>query len=388
MATEPWRIGLLYSTTGATANVERAQLNATLLALEEINAAGGVRGREITPLTYDCGSDPKRFRLNAERLIGQDGVRLLAGCYMSSCRKAVLPAVESFRGLLLYPTFYEGFEYSEQTVFTGAVLNQSAFQLAKYLLAHHGRRFLLVGSNYIYPYETNRVMSDFVVQSRGAVLDEIYLPLDARADSPELRRVIARIEKHKPDVIFSTIVGQATAAFYEAYADAGFSPASMPIASLTTSEADVAEMRPGVAEGHICAATFFQTLATPAARRFVSAYGLRFGADAPIPSAAESAYFQTYALAAALERAGTDDPRRVMAEIVEVEVDAPQGRVRIDPDNNHAYLWPRVARLDAEGRFQIVWNPGVRVKPDPYCMTQRLDDWSADFLDAPASGGR
>lgn len=385
---EPWRIGLLFSTTGSTANVERAQLNATMLAIDEINANGGVLGRELKPASYDCASDPKRFRQVAERLISDEGVRLLVGCYMSSCRKAVLPTIESFRGLLLYPTFYEGFEYSAQTVFTGAVLNQSAFQLAKYLLAHHGKRFLLVGSNYIYPYETNRVMSDFVVQSRGAVVDEIYLPLDAKPGGEEIERAIKRIAKHSPDVIFSTIVGQATAPFYEAYADAGFSAASTPIASLTTSEADVAEMRPGVAEGHIGAATFFQTLSTPAARRFTSAYGLRFGPDAPIPSAAEAAYFQTHILAAAIERAGTDDPRRVMAEIMEIEFDAPQGRVRIDADNNHAYLWPRVAKLDAAGRFQIVWNPGVRVKPDPYCMTQRLDDWSADFVDAPASAGR
>ncbi|MFD1331887.1 transporter substrate-binding domain-containing protein [Methylopila musalis] len=388
MSDEPWRIGVLFSTTGVTADIETAQLKATLLAIEEINAAGGVLGRPIAPVARDGASDPKRFRQEAERLIGQDGVRLLLGCYMSNCRKAVLPVIDGDRGLLFYPTFYEGFEFSPQVIYTGAVVNQNAFQLAKYMLARHGQRVLIVGSNYIYPYETNRVMSDFVVQSRGKVVDEIYLPLEADADAPEMARLIKRIRKYEPDFIFSTIVGRSTASFYEAFADAGFSSAAMPIASLTTSEVDVARMRPGVAEGHIAAATFFATLGTPAARRFTAAYRARYGAQAPIPSAAEAAYLQTHIAAAALARAGADDPRRVLDEIKEIEFDAPQGRVRIDAENHHAYLWPRVARIDADGAFQIVWNPGVRVKPDPYGVDQRLDDWSADFVEAPASDGR
>lgn len=388
MASEPWRIGVLFSTTGVTADIETAQLNATLLAIEEINAAGGVLGREIQAIVRDGGSDPKRFRQIAEQAIVADGVRLLLGCYMSSCRKAVLPTIDGHRGLLFYPTFYEGFEFSREVIYSGAVVNQNAFQLAKYMLARHGKRVLIVGSNYIYPYETNRVMSDFVVQSRGKVLDEIYLPLEAEASGSDIARAIKRIRKHEPDFIFSTVVGRSTAAFYEAYAEAGFSSADMPIASLTTSEVDVARMSEGVAEGHIAAATFFSTLQTPAARKFTSAYRAKYGPDAPIPSAAEAAYFQTHIAAAALSRAGTDDPRRVLEEIKDLEFDAPQGRVRIDPDNHHAYLWPRVARLDANGAFQTVWNPGVRVKPDPYCVTQRIDDWSADFVEAPASGGR
>jgi branched-chain amino acid transport system substrate-binding protein len=386
VTTEPWRIGVLFSTTGATANIERTQLNATMLAVDEINAAGGVLGREIKPLVCDGGSDPRLFRSLAERLISTDRVRLIFGCYMSSCRKAVLPVIEGFRGALFYPTFYEGFEYSVQTIYTGAALNQNAFQLAKYLLAKHGQRFLFVGSNYIYPYETNRIMNDFVVQARGKVVDEIYIPLNAGED--DLARVMKKIRKFSPDVVFSTIVGQATAPFYRAYAEAGFSPSATPIASLTTSEVDVAEMEAGIAEGHISAATFFATLGTPAARDFTTAYRARFGENAPIPSAAEAAYFQVHLVAAAIARAGTDDPRRVVAEVKEIEFDAPQGGVRVDADNHHTYLWPRVARLDDRGAFQIVWNPGVRVKPDPYCVTQSLDDWSAEFVEPPRSEAR
>jgi branched-chain amino acid transport system substrate-binding protein len=374
----PWRVGVLFSQTGVTSAVEQSQLNATRLAIEQINSAGGVLDRLIEPVIYDPASDPKQFRLLAERLFQVDRIRLLFGCYMSSTRKAVLPVVESHRGLLFYPTLYEGFEYSRHCIYTGAAPNQNSLQLAKYLLATYGNRFLLVGSNYIYPYESNRLMADFVVQGRGEVLDEIYVPL--AAGPGDFDKVISRIKKTSPDVIFSTVVGKGTSVLYEAYREAGFDPTKMPIASLTTSEAEVAEMHQEAAEGHITAAPFFETSSSLSARRFVSSFKERYGTDAPVTAAAEAAYFQVHLAMRALARCGTDEPERVLTELRDSEFDAPQGRVRIDPENNHTYLWPRIARLDKSGRFQTVWNPGVRIKPDPYCVVQSLDDWSAEDL--------
>ncbi len=374
----PWRVGILFSQTGVTSAVEQSQLNATLLAIEEINSGGGVLDRMIEPVIYDPASDPKQFRALTERLFQLDRIRLLFGCYMSSTRKAVLPVVESHRGLLFYPTLYEGFEYSRHCIYTGAAPNQNSLQLAKFLLSTYGNRFLLIGSNYVYPYESNRLMADFVVQDRGKVLDEIYVPLDA--GPRDFEKVINRIKKTSPDVIFSTVVGRGTSVFYEAYRNAGFDPANMPIASLTTSEAEVAEMRREAAEGHITAAPFFETSSSSAARRFVDSFKDKYGPDAPVTAAAEAAYFQLHLAMRALARSGSDDPESVLKELRDSEFDAPQGRVRIDPENNHTYLWPRIARLDKSGRFQTVWNPGVRIKPDPYCVVQSLDDWSADDL--------
>jgi branched-chain amino acid transport system substrate-binding protein len=374
---EPWRVGLLFSQTGVTASVEQTGLHASLLAIEEINAAGGVLDRPIEPIITDLRSIPANYRATAERLMGAERVRLLFGCYMSSCRKVTVPAVEALRGILFYPTLYEGFEYSPHCVYTGACPNQNALQLARYLLQVHGARFLMVGSNYVFPYESNRIMSDLVIQAGGKVLDEIYTPLDA--GRRDFGKAIKQIEKMKPDVVFSTVVGQATAVFYHAYHEA-FGSARAPIASLSTSEAEVAEMSPEAAEGHITGAPFFETLATPAARRFVRSYKHRFGEDAPVSACAEAAYFQMHLAARALRRTGTDDPDLLLRELREAEFDAPQGRVRIDSENNHTFLWPRVARIDAMKKFQIVWNPGVRVKPDPYCVVQTLDDWSADPL--------
>ena len=291
--------------------------------------------------------------------------------------------VESHRALLFYPTLYEGFEYSRNCIYTGAAPNQNSVQLARYLFEHYGNRFLLIGSNYVYPYESNRVMTDLVRQAGGKIVNELYVPLSAREE--HFARAIKEIGKTQPDVIFSTVVGRSTAAFYRAYRAAGFDPVRQPIASLTTSEAEVAEMTAEDAEGHITAAPFFETLGTAAARRFTAAYKARYGADAPVPAAAEAAYFQVHLAAAAIGRAGSAEPERILPELAEIEVAAPQGRVRIDRDNNHAYLWPRVARLDARGKFQIVWNPGVRVRPDPYSVVQSLGDWSSDGIGVPSA---
>ena len=256
-----WRVGVLFSETGVTAAVERTQLQATLLAIDEINAAGGVLDLPLEPVRYDPESNPKRFRVLAEQLLGVDRVRLVFGCYMSSSRKAVLPVIEAHRALLFYPTLYEGFEYSRHCIYTGAAPNQNSLQLARFLFEHYGNRFLLVGSNYVYPYESNRVMTDLVRQNHGKIVNEIYVPLNAR--EADFSRTIQEIKKTSPDVIFSTVVGTGTAAFYQAYRAAGFDPARQPIASLTTSEAEVAEMAAETAEGHITAAPFFETLGTP-----------------------------------------------------------------------------------------------------------------------------
>jgi branched-chain amino acid transport system substrate-binding protein len=169
---------------------------------------------------------------------------------------------------------------------------------------------------------------------------------------------------------------------YEAYHGAGFDPQKMPIASLSTTEAEVAEMRPEIAVGHITAASFFETLDTPSAQRFVATFKRRFGEHAPVTASAEAAYFQVHLYARALELAGTDEPDALASHLVGLEFDAPQGKVRIDPDNHHTELWARIGRINAEGKFDIVWQSETRVKPDPYFAT------APDDLIGPARRSR
>jgi branched-chain amino acid transport system substrate-binding protein len=384
----PWRFGVLFSHSGVTAAIETTQRNATILAAEAVNAAGGIRGRPVELVVYDPASDPKQYHRLAEKLLSTDRVRLIFGCYMSSTRKAVLPLVEAYRGLLLYPTLYEGFEYSPNCIYTGSAPNQNSLPLARFLFQHYGKRLFFIGSNYVYPYESNRIMSGLTQQAGGKVLDEIYVPLDA--GPRDFDRAIREIGRTQPDVIFSTVVGRSTAVFYDAYRAAGFDPSTMPIASLTTSEAEVAQMSPQTAAGHITAAPFFSMLNTPRAQKFVADFRARFGADAIVTAEAEAAHFQLMLVAAAIERGGTDEPEQVRAALSELEYDAAQGVVRVDVSNNHTFLWPRVARLNPNGVFEVVWDPRVRVKPDPYCVEQRLDSWSdqalrsSQFLTKPA----
>ena len=369
--TGSWRFGLLCSQTGVTASVERTQLNASLLAIEQLNEAGGVAGRLIEPVIHDPASNPRQFAVLAERMLVQEKIRLIFGCYMSSTRKAVLPLVEARRGLLFYPTLYEGFEYSRHCIYTGAAPNQNSMQLASYLFGTYGKRLLLVGSNYVYPYESNRIMTELVHQARGVVLDEIYVPLMPQRS--DFDKAITQIGRTRPDVIFSTVVGESTAMFYEAYYKAGFDASRMPIASLTTSEAEVAEMSTGAARGHVTASPFFDILPHRSAVAFVASYRARFGSHAPVPAAAEAAYFQVILAARAIAQVGSDDPALIQAALPDHEIEAPQGLVRIDRDNNHSFLWPRVGRLDRNGRFEIVWASQRQVKPDPYRVTQTLD---------------
>ena len=199
-----WRIGVLYSRTGVTAATESEHFFGTVLAIEEINAAGGVEGRLLDPVAYDPKSDPDEYRRLATRMVQQDDVTVLFGCSTSSSRKAVLPAIERHNALLWYCSIYEGFEYSPNVIYTGAVPNQNSMQLAAYLLRNHGRRFFLVGADYIYPRESNRIMRDMVEQHGGEIVEELYLPSDA--DVADRVEVVRQIKAREPDVVFDPTI--------------------------------------------------------------------------------------------------------------------------------------------------------------------------------------
>lgn len=371
---EPFRVGVLFSETGVTSVIERSELMGTLLAVEEINAAGGIDGRELRLVLYDPQSRPLRYQQLAERLLLEDGVRLLLGCYMSSTRKAVIPVVERYNGLLMYPTLYEGFEYSRNVIYTGAAPNQNSVQLAEFMLRTFGLRVFMVGSDYIYPYESNRIMSDLILERGGEKVAETYLPLDARWD--DFLAIARRIKQLKPDFIFSTVVGDGTALLYRAYREVGLDPAKIPIASLTTCEAEIQQMGAHLAEGHITSAVYFQSVANETNAHCVAKCKARFGDNVVTNMCWDAAYFQTHLLANALRRVGTDNVRELLRVLPGSEVLAPQGPVRIDEDNHHTYLRPRIGRANAQGQFDVLEEATAWVRPDPYLVDHKLQDWS------------
>ena len=373
---DPIRVGILYSETGVTSTIGLSQLQGALLGIEEINAAGGVDGREIVAVRYDPQSNPARYAQLAEKLIVQDRVNVIFGCYMSSSRKAVIPVIEKWNKLLFYPTLYEGFEYSGNVIYTGAAPNQNSVQLAEFMTTNFGARVYLIGSDYIYPYESNRIMGELVMQRPGSEkLGERYVALDA--GERDYRAIMDDIRDKRPDFIFSTVVGDSTASLYRAYAAAGFDPKTMPIASLTTSEAEISQMGHGVATGHFTAAPYFQSIDSAANRRCLAMLRARFG-DGCVPNLCwEASYFQMHIFANAYRQAGSDGIAEILPYILGSEFDAPQGLVKIDPANHHTCLYPRIGRVDAHGQFTIVRQATRAVYPDPYLVTHSLGDWTA-----------
>ena len=365
------RVGLLFSHESLTAATEVTQENATLLAIDEVNAAGGIAGVPLIPVRAQVGAQPPDYRQAAEWLCDVQRVPLIFGTHMSSTRKAVLPVIESRRALLFYATLYEGFEYSPNCFYSGSVPNQNSVQLASYVIRHFGNRVFFIGGQYVYPRESNRIMRELYEQAGGEVVDEVYLPLNAPQE--DVTQVLKRAVALCPDAIYSTMVGRDIVKLYRAYRELGLDPARMPIVSLATNETDVAALTAEQAEGHITAAPYFATLDTEPSRRFAHAYRARFGEDSPITAGAEAAYFQVHLVALAARQAGSLAPPDLVRALDGAQFEAPQGLVTIDGDTQHTSLWPRIARINAQRQFEIIYAARAAVRPVPYLVDHALD---------------
>lgn len=373
--TDPIRVGVLFSRAGITSRVETSQLLGTFFAIREINDAGGIDGRELIAVHYDPECVPHNYRVLAEKLVQDDRINVIFGCYMSSTRKAVMPVVEKWQRLLLYPTLYEGFEFSRNIIYTGAAPNQNSAQLAEYMTRHFGVRVYLVGSDYIYPYESNRIMSDFILERPGGTkLGERYVRLDAT--ERDFLPIVRDIKEKQPDFVFSTVVGKGTRMLYQAYADAGLDPSTMPIASLTTCEAEVSEMGTRIAAGHVTAAPYFQTVDSRINHECVARFRALYGDEVEPNMCWEAAYFQVHMFARAMQQSGSDEIDRLLPHLLGTEFDAPQGRVRINPGNHHTRLYPRIGRVGDDGRFVVVAESPIGVEADPYLVNHAADEWS------------
>lgn len=363
---EPWRVGVLFSRSGYMALIEETQYRGTMIAIDEINELGGVNGRELVPVVCDPASDNSMFRAHARKMLAEDGIKTIFGCYTSSSRKAVLPIFERLNGLLWYPTLYEGFEFSPNIIYTGAAPNQNSVALYSYLEANYGARFYFVGSDYVYPRESNRIMRSLIRQSGGEVAGEKYVSLNARRE--DFIPIMRDIKTASPDVIFSTVVGEATAYLYQAFNDFGLNSKTMPIASLTTSEAEIGAMGADVGEGHITAAAYFQGAGGAREEAFVRRYKKRYGQSESTNMCVEAAYFQVHLLARALEQVNSLDTDILRPIVLGSSFDAPQGTVTINAASSHANVWSRVGKANRAGQFSIVKQSLSQIDADPYLI--------------------
>ena len=359
-------IGVLFSQSGPMAVTEKAHLKGTLMAIDEINEDGGIDGVPIRPIIDDPKSDPIISRKLANKLLTQDQVSVIFGCCSSATRKAVLPIVERHGGLLFYPSFYEGFEFSPNIVYTGATPNQTVIPLVEFLFSKYGKKFGLVGSDYIFPHEINRIVKEFLVESNGTVTTEIYVPQGAKYERFQL--AAEKLVESGPSVILSTVVGEDTAKLYESCHDSGVGAQSCPIASLTTSESELACMSVESRCGQITALPYFQSIQTPENQEFVNRYKSKYrSGDLPCVYS-ETTYSQVRMLARALTRVTNHSPESLLNAIHGTQFEAPQGSIMVDPENNHTYVTPRIGRSTEKGTFEVLWQAPAPIKPDPYLV--------------------
>lgn len=356
-------VGLLFSLTGEVAVVEHSLHDAALLAIDEINAAGGVHGMQLNAIIEDPASDPATYADRARRLFIRDNCVSVFGSYTSASRQAVLPVVEQRHGLYWYPTLYEGRECSRNIMYGGALPNQQQQDLVPWLVENFGGKFYLLGNNYVYPKEENNVCRMLLEQNGGEVVHEEYVPMG----HSDFSSIINRIRSTEPDVVFLTLVGDSDVAFARQFHAAGFDRTKMPCASLTRSEIEVAAIGGEAAVDNFSSAPYFMGHESPENERFVEAYKSRYGADQVTHFVSEAAYFQVYQFKAALEKLDPADitPEGIRDAAVGLEIAAPQGQVLVDP-NLHTHLWPKVARWKSDGQAEVLRQSAERVAPEPY----------------------
>ncbi len=366
---EPIRVGILHSLSGTMAISERAVVDATLLAIEEINAAGGILGRQLEPLVVDGQSDWEVFAAEAERLITQEGVSVIFGCWTSACRRTVIPIFERHDHLLIYPVQYEGLEQSPNVIYTGSAPNQQITPAVTWTMRSLGQRVFLVGSDYIFPRAAHAIIRDHVAALRGEIVGESYVLLG----ETDMTDVIAQIEAAAPDAILNTINGDSNIAFFAALREAGI---NAPVLSFSIAESDLVSIPIDDVVGSYAAWTYFQSIDTPENRAFIARFRARFGADRVLSSPMEAAYLGVKLWAQAVSSAGTFSPAVIRTAILNQSCAAPQGVVYID-QSRHTWKTVRIGQIRPDGQFDIVWDSGDPIRPIPFPDSRTRQQWNA-----------
>lgn len=364
------KVGILQSLSGTMAISEVSLRDAELMAIEEINANGGVLGKKIEPIIEDGASDWPTFAEKARKLLQQDKVATIFGGWTSASRKAMLPVVEENNGLLWYPVQYEGMEQSPNIFYTGATTNQQIVPAVDWLLENVGENFFLVGSDYVFPRTANQIINAQLEAKGGTVVAEEYTPMG----HTDYNTIISKINSTKPDVIFNTLNGDSNVAFFKQLQDAGISAEDIPVLSVSVAEEEIRGIGANVLEGHYAAWNYFQTTDTPENKIFVENYKAKYGDDRVTGDPIEAAYIAVYLWAAAVEAAGSFDIDKVKEAADGIEYAGPGGVVKIDGETQHIYKTVRIGEVQADGQFKEVWNSGEQVKPDPYLKSY---DWAA-----------
>ncbi len=376
--TEPIKVGILHSLSGTMSISEVTVKDSEMMAIDEINAAGGILGRQIEVIIEDGASDWPTFAEKAQKLLLEDQVAVVFGCWTSASRKAVKPVFEENNGLLFYPVQYEGLEQSPNIFYTGATTNQQIVPAVEYLLEQGMKKVFLLGSDYVFPRTSNTIIKAQLAASGGETVGEEYVPLGGT----EFSTIIEKIRAAAPDVIFNTLNGDSNVAFFKQYKDAGFTAETLPTMSVSIAEEEVKAIGTEYLLNHLVAWNYYETVDTPENKTFVEAFQAKYGADRVTSDPMEAGYFGVYLWKAAVEAAGTTDVDAVRAAAGGITFAAPEGTVTVDGDNQHTYKTVRIGKVREDGLIDTIWSTAEPVKPDPYLCTY---DWAAE-LPKPEAG--
>lgn len=380
---DPIRVGILHSRTGPMAISEQSMVDAELLAIEEINARGGLLGRQLEAVIADGASDWPTFAREAERLITQEKVDIIFGCWTSASRKTVLPVIERNAHLLVYPMAYEGLEQSSNVIYTGAAPNQQVIPALKWSIDNLGPRVFLVGSDYVWPHSINSIMSDVLPALGATLVGEQYVFFG----SANVEKAVAAIMQAQPDVIISSVVGESNIAFYKALREAGLTPDKVPVVSFSIAEEELRTLSRTDLAGQYLAWNYFQSMARPENTAFIEAFRRRFGADRVTSDVIETSYFSVHLWANAVAEAGDTDVNVVREAMLGQSFNAPEGIVSVDPSTRHTWRSFSMGKIREDGQIDVVWTAAKPIRPVPYPTSRSRRAWESYLADLKAGWG-
>lgn len=366
----PIKIGVLHSLTGIMAVSEAPLVAAVRLAVQEINATGGLLGHPLEAVIADGRSDPAVFAREAERLITEEHVSALFACWTSACRQAVKPVVEQHQHLLFYPLQYEGFEQSPNIIYTGAAPNQQIVPGTRWVLQKFGHSVYLVGSDYVFSRTANRIIRDLVDASGGTVLAEHYLPLGSHTVAP----VMEELRRQRPTVILNTLNGDSNAAFFDSLVAAGLS--DLPIISFSVAEPEMLARQGARLTRHYAVWNYFQSLPGERNRRFIDAFRQLAGPDAATSDPVEAAYAGVHLWANAVRALGQSNPSSVnTAALLRQSFAGPSGIISIDAHTRHVWKHVRIGQIGSDGQFHQIYASHRPIRPAPWPSYRSRAAW-------------
>ncbi|ACT49945.1 urea ABC transporter substrate-binding protein [Methylovorus glucosotrophus] len=357
------KVGILHSATGTMAISETGSIQAEKLAIAQINEMGGVLGRKIEIIQEDGASDWPTFAEKSKKLLENDKVAAVFGCWTSASRKAALPVFEKDNGLLFYPTFYEGLEQSKNVFYTGQEATQQILAGLDWIAKEKkAKTFYLIGSDYIWPRTSMKIARKHIEQHLGGkVVGEEYIALG----DTQFGSVINKIKLKKPDVIYAAVVGGSNVAWFKQLNAAGLNSSKQTMLTISVTEDEVLGIGGENLAGFYSAMKYFQTLKNPNNEKFVADFKKMWGPKAVIGDVTQAAYLGPWLWKAAVERAGSFDVDKAVVALPGYELKtAPEGYVKVDP-NHHLWSKLRIGKWRADGQADVVYESEL-IKPDPF----------------------